>query len=418
MRIPSTPARAGILVFASLAIATMMIAGSTPALRAWRYVQRGDLQSLEKAAIIEPTNDELYARLADAYLYAPRRQQPLDWQVRVQKALQRATDLNPYDSKYWLTWTAFGNFDIITQTQAAERAYRVEPSNPATAHAAADARIAGGDTQGALPLYRTYLEHYPHAPDAMRAAFAAAGTATGALRYGIPENAAARLDFLRFLLNRQQWQAADDAWAYVINSPDSFDSRESFFYLDSLLARDRVQAAKIAWDAMAARDTSLQRRMAAGNLVINGGFEENILNGGFDWRYVANTGAKVSIDTSVFHEGTRSLAVAFDGENISTVGLVQMIPVEPNRSYTVSAMVRAEEIESASGPRLRVSSPDGQTRFFQSDDVLGSTGWNDLGGDFRTGADTHLLKLEIVRDPSEGRISGKLWIDNVRLQPK
>ena len=51
-----------------------------------------------------------------------------------------------------------------------------------------------------------------------------------------------------------------------------------------------------------------------GSLVWNGGFEQEPLNGGFDWRVIPAEGAEMAWDEQIVHSGRRSLRVDFDGK--------------------------------------------------------------------------------------------------------
>jgi len=53
------------------------------------------------------------------------------------------------------------------------------------------------------------------------------------------------------------------------------------------------------------------------NLVVNGDFSLDILNGGFDWNYVTRTGVRPLLDPSDFREGHRSLSLTFEGPGIN-----------------------------------------------------------------------------------------------------
>jgi hypothetical protein len=150
-------------------------------------------------------------------------------------------------------------------------------------------------------------------------------------------------------------------------------------------------------------------------MVVNGGFEEKLLNGGFDWWYRPNSHATFAIDTSEFHSGTRSLAVTFDGQSARDVPILEFVPVRPNTSYEFSAQSRTEDIDTASGPRFAVV--DAYTNFFYvlTDDVLGTTPWRLQEARFKTAPNTNLVVVTIVRQPAEPLIRGRLWIDDVKL---
>jgi hypothetical protein len=89
--------------------------------------------------------------------------------------------------------------------------------------------------------------------------------------------------------------------------------------------------------------------------------------------------------------------------------------VKPNTTYEFSAESRSEDIDTASGPRFAVVDAYTNQSYVLTDDTLGTTPWRPQRARFRTGPDTNLVLLEIVRDPAKPLIRGKFWVDDVTL---
>jgi len=190
----------------------------------------------------------------------------------------------------------------------------------------------------------------------------------------------------------------------------------AFPYFRFLLAQQEVAAAQTVWQQLAGSDRSLDAYLPSrANLIVNGGFEEHLLNGGFDWWYISGPHAALALDTSEFHSGTRSLSVTFDGQSVPGVQLVQFIPVRPSTAYEFSAESRTEDIDTASGPRFALVDAYTNHSYVLTDDTLGTTPWRLQRARFQTGPNTNLLLFKIVRDPPGPLIRGKLWIDDVGL---
>jgi hypothetical protein len=151
------------------------------------------------------------------------------------------------------------------------------------------------------------------------------------------------------------------------------------------------------------------------NLIVNGGFEEKMLNGGFDWLYSAMPHIDLAIDTNEFHSGTRSLSISFDGQNPPDVGILQLIPVNPNTEYEFTAAYRTEELITASGPRFSIADAYTNASYLLSEDLIGTYPWRLEQAQFRTGPDTNLLLLRITRQPAGPLIKGRVWIDDLKL---
>ena len=218
------------------------------------------------------------------------------------------------------------------------------------------------------------------------------------------------------LVTNQEVAAAENVWNRLVGLQQAFPPQLALPYFRLLIAKQEVLAAKTAWQQLSGVDASLRPYLPSSeNLVINGGFEENLLNGGFDWWYHSYAHAALAIDTSEFHSGTRSLAVTFDGYSVPEVQLAQFIPVRPSTAYEFSAESRTVDIDTASGPRFALLDAYTNSSYVLTDDTLGTTPWRRQQARFRTGPNTNLLLLKIVRDPAAPLIRGKLWIDDVKL---
>jgi hypothetical protein len=213
--------------------------------------------------------------------------------------------------------------------------------------------------------------------------------------------------------------AAEHVWNHLIALNQEFSTKLAFPYFRLLLAKQEVAAAQTAWQQLAGVDRSHQPYLPSPeNLVVNGGFEEDVLNGGFDWWYQSNPHAALAIDTSNFFSGTRSLSITFDGRNPPDAGILQFIPVKPNTDYEFSAESRTEDIESASGPRFSIVDAYTNALYVLTDDLLATNPWHMQQARFQTGPNTNLVLLKIVRQPANPLIRGKLWIDDLRLVEK
>jgi hypothetical protein len=220
-------------------------------------------------------------------------------------------------------------------------------------------------------------------------------------------------------MQKQQPAAAENVWNHLIALKQTFSVRLAFPYFRFLLAQQEVTAAQAAWQQLADLNPSLERYLPSShNLIVNGGFEENLLNGGFDWWYESTPHAALAIDTDQFYIGTRSLSVTFDGRSVSEARVSQFIPVKPDTDYEFSAESRTQDIDSASGPRFALTDAYTNISYVLTDDLLGTNPWHLQQARFRTGPRTNLLLLKIIREPAAPLIRGKLWIDDVKLVEK
>ena len=374
-----------------------------------------DLSNLSKAIRLEPSNAE-YRELLGRNLALSGAS--LDEAI---SDYRTAVHLDPYEARYWLDLA--GAYQVAGRTseqgESVEHAVEADPTTPHVAWEAANFFLVQGDQERALRNFRVVLANDPDAVDAaLQLCWRATGDADQILDL-LPRRPDLYLSFLRLLISKQEVAAAENVWDHLIALNQEFSTKLAFPYFRFLIAKQEVAAAQTAWQQLAGVNRSLQPYLPSrANLIVNGGFEENVLNGGFDWWYESNPHAALAIDTSEFYSGTRSLSVTFDGLNPGDAGILQFIVVKPHTDYEFSAESRTEDIESASGPRFAIVDAYTNASYVLTDDLLGTNPWRAQHARFQTGPNTNLVLLKIVRQPGVPLIRGKLWIDNLRLAEK
>jgi len=151
---------------------------------------------------------------------------------------------------------------------------------------------------------------------------------------------------------------------------------------------------------------------------VNGTFNLDVLNGGFDWQYQKQAGVTLTLDPTDFHSGRRSLLVSFDGPGITDAGFYQFVAVQPNTTYDFTAYYKNGELEGAGGPHLTVQDMYTLAVYFDSDELKEAGFWKSVDGEFTTGPDCKLVVVHIRRLPEGSPIRGKLWIDDFHLVKK
>jgi tetratricopeptide (TPR) repeat protein len=333
-----------------------------------------------------------------------------------------AVDLNPYVARYWLDLA--GANQVLGRTseqeQSVERAVEADPTTPHVAWEAANFFLVQGEHEKALRNFRVVLANDPEAVDsALQLCWRATGDVNQILDRALPRTPELYLSFLHLLISKQEVAAAENVWNRLIALNREFSATLAFPYFRFLIAKQEVTAAQTAWQQIAEVNRSLQLYLPSReNLVVNGGFEETVLNGGFDWWYESNPHVALAIDTSVFFSGTRSLSVTFDGHNAGDAGIVQFVPVKASTNYEFSAEYKTEDIDSASGPRFAIGDAYTNTSYVITDDSLGTNPWRLQRARFQTGPNTNLVLLKIVRQPAAPLIRGRIWIDDLKLVEK
>src|SRR6266576_1397884 len=410
-----SPLRKFFLALVCLVLVGLYLQWSLRAYLASRLAAVPEPSKLQKAIRLEPSNAE-YRDLLGRHLALSG--------ISLDEGIANyriAVQLNRYAAQYWLDLA--GAYQIAgrieKQGESVERAVQADPTTPDVAWAAANFFLVQGDQERALRNFRVVLANDPNPAtidSALQICWRATGNANQLLDQALPQTPELYLSFLRLLISKEEVLAAENVWNRLIGLHQVFPPKLALPYFQLLIVKQEVAAAKTAWQQLASVDASLQSYLPSSeNLVINGGFEQNLLNGGFDWWYHSYAHAALAIDTSEFHSGTRSLAVTFDGYSVPEVQLAQFILVRPSTAYEFSAALRTLDIDTASGPRFALLDAYTNSSYVLTDDTLGTTPWRRQQARFRTGPNTNLLVLKIVRDPAAPLIRGKLWIDDVKL---
>ena len=281
---------------------------------------------------------------------------------------------------------------------------------------AANLYLAANEVDRALPLFRAASASEEYSSPALALCWRATRNVDQMVALAVPQDPANYSEFLRYLVLQHETAAADELWKRFIGLHKPMPARAGFVYLDSLIEQHRVLDAARAWRELATISPEINSYLPKnGNLVVNPGFEQEILNGGFDWRITPLD--KVSIELTSAedsYKGQHSLAVTFNTGNSDTAGIIQLIPVEPDSSYSLSLFYKAEELEGAHGISATVSDVFTGKPLVATNEILGSSPWQKISRTFSTGPSTTLVSLEL-RHPAGTLIKGKLLIDDVSM---
>ena len=332
-----------------------------------------------------------------------------------------AAHLNPYSARYWLDLANVQQIDarVEDSRKALEHALAADPTNPQVANEAANYYLVLGDVPSALRLLALVVRYSPEDQrSAVELSWRATQDAGAVMGQVLPQTTDSYLIFLHLLMARRQTEAADQVWRALMDSKQNIAPDSAFPYIDYLLEQREAPRAWAAWQQLVRRQESMNRYPVAGNLVTNPGFEEDILNGGFGWRYESNPHVALGVDQRDAYRGGRSLSVSFDGEAVRDAGIGQLLVVQPDTTYLLSAWARSEDIQGAGGPQLAVFDRYSGARLYLSDELSGGQGWRKIEGEFHTPSDAQLVALRMVRVPGTTRIRGRVWLDEVSVVRK
>jgi len=339
---------------------------------------------------------------------------------------ESATRLSPYDAHFWsdlgsaYDWAGRTN-DALS---AFKRALRLFPNSPEINWRFANFAFRTRRIPEALDALQVVLVGNSAAH---RDVFRLAASATRdnrAILQMLPPQASVFFDYLNFEMEAGNVTAAEQVWLRLLQLKLPFDLRQAFPYLDALIQHHEPDRLVAAWSTLAERfPAQIGPLVNNSNLVRNGSFEHDILDGGFDWRIVPVDGAVVSMDLQDAFEGARALRIEFDGKrNLDYGHVLEYVAVLPNTQYRFSGALRVKGISTDSGPRFQVFDAfDMGKLFLSTENTVGTSGWSSQHLEFKTKADTHLLIVRVARPPSEkldNLIGGTVWIDRVSLTPE
>ncbi|MGA3128994.1 MAG: carbohydrate binding domain-containing protein [Candidatus Korobacteraceae bacterium] len=371
-----------------------------------------DLPSLERAIALAP-GDAAHQDLLCRYLLFDKQ----DAAAAIPYC-KRATELNSYQSAYWLhlALAYYRTGAEPEQQDAILKAVSVDPTTPDVAWEAANFFLVQGKVPEALRQFSVVIGGDPSMVTPALDLCWRALRDVNPIEAMLPPDPEVYLQFIKLLIAKNEWGAAQHVWSALLQLNRQFDYRHALFYVDALLQHQDVAGADEAWKQLASRSSVLSRYNSPDNLIVNADFAEEILNGGLDWRYSAQPGTAVSVDTTQFHTGNQSVLISYSDAGGNS-GLSQYVPVKPDTRYTVAAWVKSEELRSANGPVISVSDAYNNTRYALTPETLGTTPWHVVENSFQTAPTTRLVIVRIVRDPANTRILGQLWINDISLRP-
>ena len=389
-----------------------------------RLGHSGDEAKVTRALALTPDNAELHEWLGLYHFY-------LGDSERGTTELRAANALQPQSSRIWLDLAMAYHFHgrFNDQKHALDQALSADPTTPRVLWEVANFYLAAGDTEKSYPLFRRIIADDEARSDAAIDLLWRSSHDVKKLLDGgtVPPRVDAYLKLLDSITYpqvapadaAQNLLAADVVWDHLTALQQPFKASRGFAYLDLLLRAGRAERASVVWQQMAEVDPAVKSHLAGGGeLINNGDFDEDPLQGGFDWRFMTTDAVRVSLDNAMARTGLRALRLDFAGPGSAALSLpcVQFVAVEPNTHYHFSGFIRSRDLLTTSGPRFAVSDAQSGAILYQSSDILGTDGWREESGDFTTGPDARLLMVGLIRQPSEPRIEGTLWIDDLSLK--
>ncbi len=351
---------------------------------------------------------------------------------------QRALSLNPRLTQAWVDLADCYNHTALFQEAevALERAFATRPYSALIRWQAGNFFLRRGNLPKMFECFKLASEYdREKLAIAMNLAWKVDGNHQEILQKLVPDDLPSNLNYLDFLVSRNELDLARPVWQRFLHNdiPTEYEVKVSlaFPYIDQLLAKKRVTEALQVWDDVLQKaGTGLyDNRLAIKthdtpgldlqNVVWNGSFENEILKGGFDWRYPDMREVQFQIDLRNRMEGLKCLRVVFSGSNVSFNHLRQIVPIFESGSYQLDLYLRTEGLTTDQKPYISIEGyPDGDGTWARTDLFPATTSWSKISVPFTVKQGFRAVEISLRRNPSlkfDSQIKGSLWLDGVAI---
>src|ERR1700692_216526 len=376
--------------------------------------------ALQKAMTWEPANPVYPAALAHLVHLYGQNPDP-DAVIRL---YQTPGPLSPFDASYTADLAQANDWAGRTEIALPlfQHAQQLFPNSPEINWKLANFYIRSGNTTDALPALKKILSSNIIEKNQIFALSDHAGINSAAvLDKLLPPNIPVYFAYLNFETQHGNFSAAQETWNRLLTFNSPFEPKEAFFFLDTLIRSHELGSASQVWASLVSRfPDRIPSPASANNLITNGNFQADILDGAFDWRVFPVTGVAVNQDSAGPTADSRSLRIEFDGtQNLYYGSVLQFVPVQPRTKYTFSAFTRSQAITTDAGVGVQISDGYDPNRILGSTEpLIGTTPWSEQSFCFETLPETRLLIVRIVRAPSQkfdNKIAGAFWLSRVSL---
>jgi tetratricopeptide (TPR) repeat protein len=378
-------------------------------------------QQWQKAVELEPGNESYWLHLGvyhqENLLHPDERRALVEF--------RRAAQANPHSDEAWLYIARASEDagDVAAARSAYERAQACHPISAEVAWRYGSFLIRQADIPAAYTQIRRAIRENPSLTPAAIAEYWEAGRGPEEiLEQLLPAQPDVGFTALNFFVSQHQTAPALLVWNRILELHQPLRMQQALPLVDELIRQNQTGDAVRSWRAGLRASAWPVEEQPGGTLIFDGGFEHDLLNGGFAWREIRVDGVHYAFDNGVAHSGARSLRVEFDGSaNLDFAQVLQYVAVEPLRRYRFAAFLRTEAVSTESGVRFEIEDarrPGALTLF--TPNLTGTNPWTEAELVFQTGRQTDLLLLSLRRTPSrklDNKLSGTVWVDDVSLVP-
>lgn len=353
---------------------------------------------------------------------------------------RRALDLNPRLAMAWIDLAdALEQAGFYDQAEkAVERAFEMRPYSPVIRWRAGNFYLRRKNLAGMYECFKMACRYDPSKLGiALETAWKIDPEKGRILNALVPDDFRSNLRYLDFLIARNELDLAMAAWQRCMKNrvPEDFRLEPAmlFQFVDRLLSSGRTAESLKIWNDVLSRsrtglsdarhltfDTAAKSN-ALPNPVWNGSFENKLLGGGFDWRYPEIPEIRFRLDTRNRLKGLKSLEVTFEGANVPSGYLNQIVPLPAPGRYVLDFYFETEGLTTDQLPYMAISGfPETSGASARSDFFPPDADWTRFSVPFEVAEGCEAIRLTLCRDRSSrlsNGIKGTLRLDEFSIEP-
>ncbi len=234
------------------------------------------------------------------------------------------------------------------------------------------------------------------------------------LSEGVPPKTTAGARFLQFWISRGKEAEARETWDWL-RGQGGVDDNSAGSYVNFLLERRQPALAQQTWRSYTQAEMPGYCKT---NWVFNGNFEAPFKPSALDWTVVPRPEVDVERVKTQSADGAWALQLKFHASvNMGYRETYQTVVLTPG-TWHFSAKVKTQSITTDQGPHFHLASLEGKGVDVWTQPEKGTSDWHQIDAGFLVGPTTQSIRLEVIRTPSmqfDNKISGTMWIDEVRL---
>ena len=418
----STPAARGFLMLVGIAVTSVFSYSGVRNALAVHYAGWNSLEGFERATRLEPADARNWYLLGRFWQY--NLEDPDSKKAIL--AYQKSLSLDSHSADAWsdLAMAYESETNFAAAVDAFQRAQRDYPLSPEVAWRYGNFLLRRGNVDAAFAEIKRAVQVDPKRGAAAFSLFMRLNPDVNeVLDRALPASPNAYLSVLVALAEQQQTDQAMIVWDRLVRLHPHLVLGDSAALVDALIHKLQVDAALRVWNETLVLAGLARPADPPGSLVWDSGFESEIANSGFAWRYPRDVGGvQITLDSEEKHSGKRSLRLTFNGlSNVEFHDVCQYVAVQPATAYQFAAWVQTRSLSTDQGVRFGLYSIGASTHsVIWTDDVRGTQPWTRIQLNWASPADTRELFICASRLRSaefDNKIHGLAWIDDVSLTP-